>query len=267
MIRTSYLRVYQPLEAFAPEEAARWRVAPEAWGGHDAGASHKWLIGGVLPLDDALAPTEGAFVRRVGGKVLVCPWRTRLRMLAGLLAFRRSIPEEVAEAFVPGGQAAVAGRELEALGRRYPDMRSHILQANWHVPLRWFVAFDDSERILTEDSSGLRIRYEAPLRVARARVERALGVLEGSWIDDGVVEALRELFEWLEEFPGDGLLELDYASVAGLFDDEDLLEDRSAGDVWSCLEALESGDLVRAGRVFGSLTDRWAEVRTQEALN
>jgi hypothetical protein len=259
--------VYQPLEAFRPEEAARWRVAPETWGADDAGASRKWLIGGMLPADESLAPTEGAFVRRVGGQVLVCPWRTRLRMLAGLLAFRRTVPEEVAEAFVPEGQVRLAGLELESLGRRFPDMRSHILQANWHVPLRWFVAFDDSDRILTEDSLGLRIRYEAPLETVRARISRALEILEGSWIDDGVVDALRELAEWLAEFPGDGLLELDYASVAGLFDDDDLLQDRSAAEVWSCLEALESGDLVRAGRVFGSLTDRWAEVRTQEALN
>jgi len=188
-------------------------------------------------------------------------------MLAGLLAFRNSIPEEVAEAFVPEEEARRAAHELAALGEQHPDVKSHILHANWHVPLRWFAAFDDSERILTEDKDGLRIRYETRLQEATLRLRNALTVLENSFIDDSVTSAVRELLEWLEEFRSDGLLELDYASVASMFGDEDLLEDRSAGEVATCIEALEAGDVVKAGRLFSTLTDRWTEVRAQEVIN
>jgi hypothetical protein len=267
VIRTSYLRVYQPLSSFSAEERERWLDLLDRSGSEQAGPPHRWLIACSLPSADVTASAEGAFSRRVDGEVLVCPWRTRLRMLAGLLAFRGSIPEEVAEAFVPESEARRAAHELAVLGEEHPEVRSHILHANWHVPLRWFAAFDDSERILTEDKEGLRVRYETTLVEGRARLERAHGVLEGSLIDESVTEAVRELVGWLAAFEEDGLLELDYGSVAGTFTDEELLEDRSAAEVTSCLDALAAGDLVRAGRTFSALTDRWTEVRSLEVLN
>ncbi len=206
-------------------------------------------------------------MREVEGDVLICPWRTRLRMLAGLLAFRNSIPEEVAEAFVPEAEARRAAHELATLGDERPEVRSHILHANWHVPLRWFAAFDDSERILTEDKDGLRVRYETELSTAKARLVRCLSVLESTWIDDSVTTAVRELLEWLDGFTSDGIMELDYGSVAAMFSHEDLLEDRSAAEVATCLDALEAGDLIRAGRSFSGLTERWTAVRSKEVVN
>lgn len=268
MIRTAYLRVFQPLSSFPEDEQKQWAehaAEPEA---SEPKASRRWLISSSLPDDQSLtAPSEGAFVREMDGEVLICPWRTRLRMLAGLLAFRNSVPEEVADAFVPEVQARRAAHELAVLGDERPEVRSHILHANWHVPLRWFAAFEDSERILTEDKDGLRIRYETQLSNAKARLVRCIAVLEESWIEDGVTTAVRELVEWLDGFTTDGLIELDYGSVASIFTHEDLLEDRSSGEVTACLEALETGDLIRAGRLFSGLTERWTEVRAGEVVN
>ena len=266
MIRTSYLRVYQPLSSFSADERERWLELLEG-GDTEARPQQRWLIASSLPSADVTGSAEGAFSRKVEGELLVCPWRTRLRMLAGLLAFRGSIPEEVADAFVPESEARRAAHELAVLGEEHPDVRSHILHANWHVPLRWFAAFDDSERILTEDKEGLRVRYETPLNEGRARLDRAQSILEGSLIDESVTEAIKELVGWLAAFPEDGLLELDYGSVAGTFTDEELLEDRSAGEVAVCLDALSAGDVVRASRTFSTLTDRWTEVRALEVLN
>ena len=268
MIRTSYLRVFQPLSSFPPEEQQQWVESTADGEPAEPKASRRWLISSSLPDDLGLtAPSEGAFVRDLDGVMLVCPWRTRLRMLAGLLAFRNSVPEEVAEAFVPEVQARRAAHELAVLGDERPEVRSHILHANWHVPLRWFAAFEDSERILTEDKDGLRVRYETQLSNAKARLVRCIAVLEESWIDDGVTVAVRELVEWLDGFTSEGLIELDYGSVASTFSHEDLLDDHSAGEVASCLDALESGDLIRAGRLFSGLTERWTEVRAGEVVN
>lgn len=266
--QTAYLRVYQPLSIFSESEKESWLAHSEEEDGGEPETSRRWLLSSALP---GAGPTgnsaDGAFVRRIDGEVLVCPWRTRLRMLAGLVAFRGSIPDEVAEAFVPEAQARLAASELADLEESDPDVRSHIVHANWHVPLRWFSAFDDSHRILTEDRRGLRIRYETALSAAKTRLARALEILESSWIDDGIVTSMKELIEWLEGFDEEGLLELDYGSVAATFRDEDLVEDHSAAEVWSCLDALEMGDVVKAGRVFGLLTDRWTEVRAREVVN
>ena len=268
VIRTSYLRVYQPIESFTESEKTRWMSYSEDGDDATPGGLRSWLVSSSLPaggLGQQLS--EGCFVRRLNDVVYVCPWRTRLRMLAGLLAFRGSIPAEVADAFVPPEEAERAARELAAMGESDPDIKSHILHANWHVPLRWFAAFDPSERVLIEDRRGLRIRYEAPLRAARDRLDRALEVLETSPIDDGVTEAVRELTGWLSDFPHEGLLELDYGGVAAAFAEDDLVNDQSAAEVWTCLDALASGELVRAGETFESLSERWTEIRALEVVN
>ncbi len=268
MINTAYLRIYQPLSSFPAEEQEQWVENCRDDESSEPKEARRWLIATALPADQNLAtPTEGAFVRELDGQLLICPWRTRLRMLAALLAFRNSVPEEVAEAFVPEAEARRAAHELAVLGDERPEVRSHILHANWHVPLRWFGAFDGSERILTEDKNGLRIRYETQLSTAKARLVRCLAVLEETWIDDGVTAAVRELVEWLDGFTSDGLMELDYGSVATMFSHEDLLEDQSAAEVAACLDALEGGDLIRAGRLFSALTERWTEVRAKEVVN
>lgn len=268
MIRTAYLRVYQPINSFSEQEKKRWMAYSED--GDDAASVglRSWLVSAALPAGGLGAQlTEGCFVRRIAEKVFVCPWRTRLRMLAGLLAFRGSVPEEVADVFVPRDQAERAAHELAMMGESDPEIKSHIIHANWHVPLRWFAAFDPSERILIEDRRGLRVRYEATLADGQRRLARALEILDASAIDAGVVEAVRELSGWLEEFPGEGLIELDYAGVSAAFADDDLVNDQSAAEVWTCLQALATGDLQRAAETFEALSERWTEIRSFEVVN
>jgi hypothetical protein len=266
MTRTAYLRIYQPLSSIEGLDDPGALGTDDEHDQKDLTSSKQWLLRSHLPSIEPI-PTEGAFTKTVNGELLVCPWRTRLRMLAGLLAFRGSVPDEVAEAFVGEEFAHRAAHELAELEETHPEMRNHIIHANWHVPLRWFAAFEGPERILTEDRHGLRVRYEVALSTAKARLLRAHEILESSWIDDQITGAIKELVGWLDEFPEDGLIELDYGSVAGLFEDEDLLEDHSAAEVWTCLEALETGDVLKAGRTFSELTERWSAVRAMEVVN
>ena len=266
MVRTSFLRVYQPVDAFATADAERW-LKDASGDVREMQVGRAWLVTGRLPGVGDSVVADGAFVRRLDDQVFICPWRTRLRMLVGLLSFRGTLPEEVADAFVDDDVARRAAKELADISDNHPEVRSHILHANWHVPLRWFAAFDPTERILTEDRDGLRIRYETTLVKARERLVRAVDILDLSWLDDSVALALRELTEWISDFPAEGLLELDYGSVAATFEDDELVDDRSAEEVWSCLEALDVGDAARAGRTFGALSDRWATARAHEAMN
>lgn len=266
MTRTSYLRVYLPIDSFPEEDKSNWLSKTEESSGHGSLFEKRWLAPSTLSRK-GVWEAEGCYVKRIEGAIFVCPWRTRLRMLAGLLAFRSSVPEEVADAFVPQAEAERAARELAALGEGTPQIRSHIVHANWHVPLRWFAAFDPSERILVEDTEGLRLRYETTLERATRRLDRAVAILDDVPIDETVTQAVRELAAWLAEFEAEGLLELDYAGVAGAFSHEELLDDQSAADVWICLEALESGDFPRAGGVFEELSERWGAARALEVAN
>jgi hypothetical protein len=265
MTRTSYLRMYQPLRVFSESEQATWRALSEdITPGEPLAGS--WLGGAMTPSTVDPSAFEGAFIRRVDGATLVCPWRTRLRMLAGLLEFRNSVPREVADAFVPENEARRAANELEAMDARI-GMQSHMLHANWHVPLRWFTGFADLDRVLVEDRYGVRIRYEAHLADVSDRLAHAIGVFERSQIDVSITGLVRELKDWFEGFDPEGLVELDYGSVARSFSDDDLVDDHSAGDLWACINALETDDPVGAAEVFAALTDRWSAARVHEIVN
>ena len=54
------------------------------------------------------------------------------------------------------------------------------------------------------------------------------------------------------------MLELDYGSVSELFDPKELVLDDSCEQVKESLDALEAGDMMRAGECYGRVVTRWA---------
>jgi hypothetical protein len=196
---------------------------------------------------------EDAFVTVWNGISYLCPRNIRLRMVEGVLAFSGTYPkiplvsEEERESF-----------KEELAGLRSANRRSHILASPWHVPLRWFGAFNPSEREVYERRDSLGIRYRTELGEAVDRVGWAVRVLDGAGFPEPVVDQVRDLERWLAEFPAGSMLELDYATVADNFADADLTFDESAEDVRRSLEALESGDGEASRAAYGQVSRRWA---------
>lgn len=269
MIPSSYLRIYQPLDTFPPDERQRWTSYVEA-GPHPPpttvyaqaafdGGGH---TGAIFPLSP-----EHAYLRKEGGIWLVCPWRVRMRVLAGLLTFRSTLPAEVAEVFVPRGEAGRAASELRKLREEHPGIQCNITAAAWHVPLRWFVAFDDAERRLLRERGRRRLTYETDLGSARTRVQRGLEILREARMGPGVVGRVAELAAWIELFPAECLVELDYGTVGNLMSGDDVANDRSAGEIWACLESLEIGDFEESRRRYMELASWWGRIRAHESSN
>lgn len=265
----SHLRVYQPLAAFTPAERERWARYVEAGGPPPGPPLYRQVGFGDEGVVGVMYPSGGdnAFVRRVNGSWLVCPWRTRFRTLAGLLAFRGALPDDIADVFVPAPEAARVQAELDRVREAEPGIRSHVTSAAWHVPIRWFTAFEDAERIVTEEGVAVGVRYETDLGTGASRAARSLEILRGSGMSDEVIGPVAELVEWLHQFPASSLLELDYGGVAGLMGEEELRADRSAGELWASLEALESGDVEESRGRYGELAGWWAEIRSRETAN
>ena len=103
-----------------------------------------------------------------------------MRFLAGLLAFREAAPFEGSEAFVPRDEAKRASKELGRLRRRNPGHVSCVMESPWHVPVRWFVLFDDEERRILERGDRHRLSYLTTARKATRRIERAIPALRRS---------------------------------------------------------------------------------------
>ena len=249
----SYLRVYQPLDALSAIDRGVVELEPNGSGQHL----------GLLAPDECLE----VYAKTIDGEVYYCPAYTRLRWLLGLVAFERSIPESVVPLFFSADELEGAHAELETLEREQPGLHPPLIQSLWHVPPRWFVAFDDSERRIEQNGDHPKIRYETRIGKARERVAAALDTLSGGVVHPVIVGMIYELKEWLKNFDERSLLELDYASVATLFPADDLADDHSASDVWNAIAALGEGDGMRAGLFYRRVNERWGRPRLRESLN
>ena len=268
MVGAAYLRVFQPLDALP--EAERKRVERVMVRGEDRPEGphvYRHLGGGGRRLGLLEATGERTVVRLEGGRWLACPSRSRLRVLAAMLSLRETTAAEVADELVPELQARRAARELARMRRREASAVPTMLESPWHVPVRWFALFEDSERRLTErDGGGYAISYWTDVGSARERIQRAARVLENGDLRP-VAAMVYELDDWLSCFPLDAAVELDYGDVAMSSGWNELDEDHSAREVQEAIDALEEGEVELAGELYQAVAGRWAEAKIRESLN
>jgi hypothetical protein len=268
VVPSAYLRVFQPLDGFERQEQAHWeRYLVEGAGTSSIRrryADHETTQGlGVL------APAEGehAEIRVIDGRTFVSPWRMHLRVLAALLSFSATKPLELSDRFVPKQDAKRAAKELAKLRRRNPSAVAFVHQSPWHVPIRWFVLFDDGERWLGEDEFGrTRLRYRTTARRAMRRAERAVPVLRRTDLGP-ISELILDLHQWLAGFDPGSLLELDYATLCDFMTWDELDDDRSSRDLHEALDALEREEFPRSADIYQGVLTHWAEIRSREIMN
>lgn len=267
---TSYLRAYEPLAAFPPPERRRWERYVASGGVPDRVRAlrveqHAAVIAaiGVPPANHV----EHAYVHRVDGVTYVCPWRTQVRAWEAMTEFRRSMPDEIADAFFPKQAAEVAERELHRWRTTEPDLKSHILSETWQVPLRWFLPFEGEDRRLVCSNTTRTVTYVTTMSNARRRVARSLAILRRTVEGPEIIEGVEELAYWLEEYHPRSIVELDYGGLVALFDDLDLEADESAADIAHAVACLGAGETDEATETYARVATRWGAVRSLEVAN
>lgn len=268
MVPSAWLRVFQPLESFDAEEQAHWEryLVTRA---RSPLVRPKYVDRPLTGRVGVMSPADGehAEVRVLDGRTYVSPWRLRLRVLAALLSFAESKPIELADQFVPKSEAKRAQKELNRMRRRHPGAISFAHESPWHVPIRWFVFFEDSERRLGEDEHGrMRLRYLTTTRKAMRRAERVIPTLRRADLGP-ISELVLDLHQWMAAFDHLSILELDYDTLCDLMTWNDLDDDRSVKEIHDALEALEADEFLRSADIYQGLLGRWAEVRNREILN
>lgn len=268
MVPSAYLRIFQPLEGFERSEQLHW----ERYLLHGRPRlpsrpryADRWTGQGLGLL--APAGDEHAEVRVIDGRTYLSPHRTRMRVLAAMLAFRDTGPKELGQLLVPKKEARQARRELSRHRRRDPGAVPFIQQNSWYVPIRWFVLFSDEERHLSDDEAGkTRLRYFTSTRRALRRAENAVPVLHRS--DLGPIgDLLTEVHQWMASFDSRSLLELDYAELCDSMTWDEMDDDHSAAEVAAALEALHKHEYRRSADVYQQVLSRWADAKGREDLN
>ncbi|MFI1247306.1 hypothetical protein OHA63_16795 [Streptomyces anulatus] len=270
---TSYLRVYEPLAAFAEPERSHWaRYARR----EDLPTAQDELrrsladLASTPPVGVPVHESGDAFVAELDGVVCVCPWRTRLRGWLALEELGGMFPANVLDAVLPAVVRGQAAADHERWQRLHPDARPWIRTTVWQVPVRWFVLFRDEEREYAAadgEGAGPVLRYRTPMVEARRRLARALRTLRGHVPEGPLTEGLVDVGRWLEEFHPRSLVELDYGGLVHALPAERLAGDRSAADVAEGLAALRDGDSEGAGEAYARLAERWRAVRDLQFTN
>jgi len=268
----AYLRVYEPLAAFAPEERATWSAYAEEAAGRveRLRREHRRALVDLLSVPPVLVPADesgDAFVLQAEGQVFVCPVQSRLRAWLACGEFRDGLPDALLHAFVPPAALRRTETERQMWADKDPAGPLRIQTATWAVPIHWFVAFAEDDRAVNLDGPDRSVVHRARMSAARRRVGRALRTLRRSVGAVSYVEELEGLGEWLEEFHPRSWLELDYGGLVHLLHDDALETDCSARDVATALAALATGDEAAASAAYEALVDRWAAVRALEHAN
>ncbi|HVE98740.1 MAG TPA: hypothetical protein VNA12_06140 [Mycobacteriales bacterium] len=265
---SSYLRVYEPLAAFPPDERRRWEVYLAAGSAPDRvrGLSDQHraaLVAAIgVPPDTQV---EHAFVHRVDGQSFLCPWRLQVRSWQAITDFRSGLPTEVADAFIPSAAAEIAERELARARDADPDLKTYTVSATWQVPLHWFVPFEGEDRQISAD--GTALTYLTTMANARRRVARSLAILRRMLEDARVADGVEELGRWLEDYHPRSLLELDYGGLVRLFDPVELEADESAADIAHAIASLAADEPDDAMEAYQRASVRWGVVRAVEVAN
>ncbi|MFD3512505.1 hypothetical protein [Streptomyces sp. NPDC058657] len=268
----SSLRVYEPLAAFPEPERTHWaRYArrPELPCPQDELRS---ALADLLPTPPVVVPVHesgDAYLAEVDEVLVVCPWRTRLRGRLALAELESQYPAVLLDAVLPPLLRRQVAADHERWREQNPDARPWIKTSVWHVPVRWFVLFEDEEREYVKGSAdgAPLLRYRTPMVQARRRVARGLRTLRTHMDEGPLVTGLLEVGRWLEEFHPRSLVELDYGGLAHVLGEKELASDRSAADVAEGLGALRAGDPDGAARAYARLAERWRAVMQRQFAN
>ena len=266
MVPSAELRVYQPLEAFPPHEQAHWerhivdgavRLGRPRYRQDVTTSGHGVLMPGGQ---------DGAYVKVVDGAYYVCPWRTKLRVLAGMISFRQAATFDDPSTFVTEEQARRARRELRRLRRRDPNQISAIMHSPWHVPVRWFVLVEDHERRLLEHHGHHRLSYLTTARRALVRAEEVVPPLRRSELGP-IADLIVDLHQWISLFDAGSILELDYGALSELMTWDEMDDDHSARELHDAIRALGEQRFPRSAELYQAVLSRAAELRSHESLN
>lgn len=263
----SYLRVYEPLAAFAEPERTHWADYARRGATPTAQDELRRSLSDLVRVPVVGVPAHesaDAFTAVVDGVLLVCPWRTRLRGWLALQELVEWFPRPVLDAALPPGTRRQAAEDYERWRERNPDARPWIRTGVWQVPLRWFVLVADEER---DHVPGERLRYRTPMVQARRRLARALRTLRDAEGYGALADGLVEVGSWLEEFHPRSLVELDYGGLVHALPADRLAADRSAADLAAGIAALRAGDREGATEVYEGLAERWRAVRERLFAN
>jgi hypothetical protein len=191
----AFLRVYEPLEAFAADERAWWRAVAAAGpltAAQMAAREHAAAIRALtalpprvvtdLDLTEGVARPAGIVLQPDGadGRLRVCPVEMSWRALLALEDFQTDIAPGVLPSFLPASVIDAASATLAQLVSERSSLTGpHVRSSRWSVPLPWLAIFQPTHRHVEPVEAGPSTRsphhqeHQEPEKEIEADVERS----------------------------------------------------------------------------------------------
>ncbi len=158
----AFLRVYEPLEAFAADERAWWRAVAASGpltAAQMAAREHAAAVRALtalpprvvtdLDLTEGVARPAGIVLQPDGadGRLRVCPVEMSWRALLALEDFQTDIAPSVLPSFLPVAVIDAASVTLAQLVSERSSLTGpHVRSSRWSVPMAWLAVFQPSHR-------------------------------------------------------------------------------------------------------------------------
>ncbi|WP_284985168.1 MULTISPECIES: hypothetical protein [unclassified Arthrobacter] len=274
---SSSLRIYEPLEAFPPEQQQQLAAAGGKTGSRAAveNAELQASLGRITrPGGDPFPTGRTDLVRMTrvpagrhaapdkdgvdAGRLLYCPSQLVIRAGLAANALMDGVHSPLADLLIPVSQRDKHQVRIDRLNAGEGAKRVHTRASTWGIPFSWFSLFAESDRkdVVEADGRILTVRVWTPLTEALERARFAVAHLALAAPDLDMLDDLTQLTEWLELFHAQSMVELDYGAVA-----DKVYPDDSPMDVRLGIECLAEGDMTGAAAAYRRLASRWIPIR------
>lgn len=262
----SYLRVYEPLDAFSDaqqlailEQRTRDRRLTEQLDRIDALRRITRAVSDPFPHHTQDLVRVLHFPRSNGTTApYYCPNQLVVRTHLAAESLEQTIRGPLMDVLLPeiAREAHQARLDPETLADSTAKL--HTRSATWGVPFAWFVLIheDDLTEVVDDDGQVHTVRVSVTISECIDRSRRAVASLAIAAPELDLLEELTEITEWLESFRRDAVVELDYGQVADL-----VFPDESPMDVRLGIECLAEADMTGAAAAYRRLASRWVPIR------
>ncbi|VXC30434.1 conserved hypothetical protein [Arthrobacter sp. 9V] len=275
---SSSLRIYEPLEAFPPEQQRRLLAEGSKAGSRAAveNAELQASLGRITRSGGDPFPTGRTDLVRMtrvptgrhaapqetedhdAARLLYCPSQLVIRAGLAANALMDGVHSPLADLLIPVSQRDKHQARIDRINAGEAAKRVHTRASTWGIPFSWFSLFSESDRKDVVEAEGriLTVRVWTPLTEALDRARFAVAHLALAAPDLDMLDDLTQLTEWLELFHVQSMVELDYGAVA-----DKVYPDESPMDVRLGIECLAEGDMTGAAAAYRRLASRWIPIR------
>jgi hypothetical protein len=262
----AYLRVYEPIETFEPEDQSRWSKLKAS--NFTVRDEQIRSLNRSITNEPPNLKSDGAYLLDYADKRYVAPWSTSARCLRALQDFKYSVPPVVIKFFIP----QTFEDSIDGINSIVEDKVSHVLTSTWSIPPRWFALFSPEDRLRGVNEDGLFTIARTSILNAKSRCSFTYQAVLSAFGEGAVEGEVAELLAWLEIFNTKSIVELDYGGLATYMNNQlikngevGLEGDSSIEDVTTSIAGLASGDGSLAGMGYEKLVSRWRSVSALES--